>query len=69
MEVPREFTRVEDLLTSETMLQVRLGKHVRQVLANGWELHAGTACWHEEFALFIARFFDRCSPLVRVRRP
>jgi tRNA nucleotidyltransferase (CCA-adding enzyme) len=68
MEVPREFTRVEDLLNSESMLQVRLGKHVRQVLANGWELHAGPECWHEEFAPFIAGFFDRCSPLVRVRR-
>ncbi|MDP2797606.1 MAG: CCA tRNA nucleotidyltransferase [Methanoregula sp.] len=69
MEVPREFTRACDLLTSETLLQVRLGKHVRQVLANGWELKKGTECWHEEFAPFIAGFFDRCSPLVRVKRP
>jgi tRNA nucleotidyltransferase (CCA-adding enzyme) len=68
MEVPREFTRAEDLLTSETLLQVRLGKHVRQVLANGWELQTGAECWHEEFAPFIAGFFDRCSPLVRVKR-
>jgi len=68
MEVPREFTRVEDLLTSESLLQVRLGKHVRQVLAGGWELHEGTECWSEEFAPFIAGFFDRCSPLVRVKR-
>jgi len=69
MEVPREFTRVEDLLTSDTLLQVRLGKHVRQVLAHGWELKKGAECWHEEFAPFIGRFFDRCSPLVRVKRP
>jgi tRNA nucleotidyltransferase (CCA-adding enzyme) len=68
MEVPREFTRAEELLTSETLLQVRLGKHVRQVLANGWELQIGPECWHEEFAPFIAGFFDRCSPLVRVKR-
>ncbi|MHB8163457.1 MAG: CCA tRNA nucleotidyltransferase [Methanoregula sp.] len=68
MEVPREFTRVEDLLTSESLLQMRLGKHVRQVLANGWELHSGVECWDEEFAPFIAGFFDRCSPLVRVKR-
>jgi tRNA nucleotidyltransferase (CCA-adding enzyme) len=68
MEVPREFTRVEDLLKSETLLQVRLGKHVRQVLANGWELQKGAECWHGEFAPFIAGFFDRCSPLVRVKR-
>jgi tRNA nucleotidyltransferase (CCA-adding enzyme) len=57
-----------EMLKSATLLQVRLGKHVRQVLANGWELHAGAECWHEEFAPFIARFFDRCSPLVRVKR-
>ena len=69
MEVPREFTRVEDLLKSDSLLQVRLGKHVRQVLASGWELQKGSGCWHEEFAPFIARFFDRCSPLVRVKRP
>lgn len=68
MEVPREFTRVEDLLKSETLLQVRLGKHVRQVLANGWELQKGSECWHVDFAPFIAGFFDRCSPLVRARR-
>ena len=69
MEVPREFTRVEDLLKSETLLQVRLGKHVRQVLANGWELKKGVECWHEEFAPFIAGFFDRCSPLVTGQTP
>ncbi|MEI8332013.1 MAG: CCA-adding protein, partial [Methanomicrobiales archaeon] len=68
MEVHREFTRVDTLLKSETILQIRLGKHVRQVLANGWELHRGSECWYEEFASFIAGFFDRCSPLVRVKR-
>jgi tRNA nucleotidyltransferase (CCA-adding enzyme) len=68
MEIPREFTRVEDLLKSDSLLQVRLGKHVRQVLAGGWELQTGAECWHEEFAPFIAGFFDRCSPLVRVKR-
>ncbi len=45
---------------------VSLGKHIRQSLELGWTLHEGAECWQEEFAPFIAEFFDRRSPLVRI---
>ncbi|MDD1685618.1 CCA tRNA nucleotidyltransferase [Methanoregula sp.] len=64
-EVPREFRHAGDLLRSEGMLQVSLGKHVRQSLASGWQVHEGRECWNPAFSAFIAGFFHRCSPLVR----
>lgn len=68
MEVFREYTNARALLTSENLLQVSLGKHVRQSLEQGWQADEGADCWHEEFAPFIAAFFRRGSPLIRVRR-
>jgi len=47
---------------------VSLGKHVRQSLENGWEVHAGADCWQEAFAAFIRGFFERYSPLTRIRK-
>jgi tRNA nucleotidyltransferase (CCA-adding enzyme) len=68
MEVTREFTDARDLLSSEALLQVSLGKHVRESLLRGWEVSEGADCWQPEFGHFIARFFNRCSPLVRILR-
>ncbi|MCK9580960.1 MAG: CCA tRNA nucleotidyltransferase [Methanoregula sp.] len=68
MEVFREYTNARALLSSEGLLQVSLGKHVRQSLTQGWIVDEGPYCWHEEFAPFIAAFFRRGSPLIRVRR-
>jgi tRNA nucleotidyltransferase (CCA-adding enzyme) len=68
MEVFREYTRARDLLASESLLQVSLGRHVRQSLSQGWHVDEGADCWHEEFIPFIAAFFRRGSPLIRVRR-
>lgn len=65
-EVMREFRNAGDLLRSEGMLQVSLGKHVRQTFENGWTIYEGRACWNPVFASFIAGFFGRCSPLVRI---
>jgi tRNA nucleotidyltransferase (CCA-adding enzyme) len=64
-EVFREFRKVKDLLRSEGLLQISLGKHVRQSLANGWQVYEGRECWSPVFSSFIAGFFNRCSPLVR----
>jgi tRNA nucleotidyltransferase (CCA-adding enzyme) len=66
MEVPREFRNAGELLASPLLLQVGHGKHVRQSLAGGWQVHEGTGCYLPEFARFIAGFFSRCSPLVRI---
>jgi tRNA nucleotidyltransferase (CCA-adding enzyme) len=69
MEVPREYTTAKNLLSSQELLMAAsLGKHVRQSLESGWTLLEGADCWQEEFAPFIAGFFDRCSPLVRILR-
>lgn len=68
MEVFREFTKARDMLASDVLLHVSLGKHVRQALANGWQVDEGPDCWREEYSSFIAEFFSRGSPLIRVRR-
>jgi tRNA nucleotidyltransferase (CCA-adding enzyme) len=64
-EVLREFCFAGDLLKSPGMLQVSLGKHVRVAFDNGWTVHEGKECWSPAFSAFIAKFFKRCSPLVR----
>ena len=68
VEVPREFTTAKSLLSSEALLNVSLGKHVRQSLGKGWIVHEGAECWIDVFAPFIAEFFDRNSTLVRIQR-
>ena len=69
IEVPREHQTAEGLLSSqEILLNASHGKHVRQSLENGWQLLSGADCWQPEFSPFIAGFFDRSSPLVRILR-
>jgi tRNA nucleotidyltransferase (CCA-adding enzyme) len=66
--VPREYKTARSLLSSEPLLSVSLGKHIRQSLELGWSIHEGAECWKEEFAPFIAEFFDQSSPLARIQR-
>ena len=68
MEVNREFQTAKSLLKSPVLLTASLGKHVRLSMEQGWTLHQGPECWQEEFAPFIAEFFDRSSPLTRILR-
>lgn len=68
MEVFREFTRACDLLGSESLLNISLGKHVRQSLTKGWCVREGEECWSADFSPFIAGFFLRYSPLTRMER-
>jgi hypothetical protein len=65
-EVARDFRDAGDLLRSEGMMQVSLGKHIRLAFGNGWKVQEGPACWSPGFAAFIGGFFGRCSPLVRM---
>jgi hypothetical protein len=37
-------------------------------MEEGRSLSCGADCWREEFAPFIAAFFDRCSPFIRIQR-
>ncbi len=66
VEIPRKFTRAEDLLGSPDVLDVGLGKHVRQSMTSHWEVQSGAACWSPAFAPFISRFLARKSPLMRI---
>lgn len=66
VEVLRQFTTPEGLLSSETLLAVSLGKHVRRSLKKGWEVTLGGDCWSEEFACFLNSFMNASSPLVRL---
>jgi tRNA nucleotidyltransferase (CCA-adding enzyme) len=66
VEIARKFTRVEDLLRSADVLDVGLGKHVRQSMSGHWEVLSGVACWSPAFAPFISRFLARKSPLMRI---
>jgi tRNA nucleotidyltransferase (CCA-adding enzyme) len=69
MELPREYTTAKALLSSPEVIQgASHGKHVRQSLGSGWTVLEGADCWQQEFAPFIAGFFDRCSPLIRILR-
>jgi tRNA nucleotidyltransferase (CCA-adding enzyme) len=68
MEVQREYRTAKSLLASNAPLGVSLGKHVRQSLEKGWTLSEGAECWQEKFSPFIAGFFDRSSPLTRIKR-
>lgn len=69
IEIPREYTTPASLLASPEILRnASHGKHVRQSLEKGWIVREGAECWQKEFASFIAGFFDRCSPLVRILR-
>jgi tRNA nucleotidyltransferase (CCA-adding enzyme) len=65
-EVQREFRKPGELLKSPSLLQVGHGKHVRESLGAGWHVHEGKECHLPEFAPFIAGFFSRRSPLVRI---
>lgn len=68
MEVPREFRVAGDLLSSPQILSVGIGRHVKASLEKDWCVLEGADCWQEEFAPFIAGFFHRCSPLVRIHK-
>jgi tRNA nucleotidyltransferase (CCA-adding enzyme) len=67
-EIPREYTEAKVLLSSPSLLQLSLGRHVRHSLENNWQVSEGKDCWSPEFTSFIAGFFGRCSPLVRIRQ-
>lgn len=68
VEIARRFTRARDLLRSHEVLDVGLGKHVKQAMAGRWDVDEGDACWHDEYRSFFSAFFRKSSPLVRIRR-
>ncbi len=68
VEVKRPFTSVSDLLRSHQVLDVGLGKHVKQVMEDYWELSRDEECWSEGFAPFLSQFVRYESPVMRIKR-
>jgi tRNA nucleotidyltransferase (CCA-adding enzyme) len=68
VDLERRFTKAGDLLRSPDVLAVGLGKHVRQSMEKGWEVHEGEECWREEFGAFFCHFIEPASPLARRKR-
>jgi tRNA nucleotidyltransferase (CCA-adding enzyme) len=68
VDLERPFTDAGALLGSPEVLTVGLGKHVKQSLEKGWEVHRGEECWQEEFGEFLSRFIEPASPLARRKR-
>lgn len=68
VEIRRPYTRAIDLLRSEQVLQVALGKHVKQSLEVSRQVSRGIECYQEEFAPFISAFLQKSSPVVWIER-
>jgi tRNA nucleotidyltransferase (CCA-adding enzyme) len=68
VEISRKFTRAASLLGSAEVLEVGLGKHVRQSMNEHWDVLCGAEVWSPGFAPFISRFMARESPLMRILR-
>jgi len=68
VEVQRRYTTAADLLRSPDLLDVGLGRHVRQSMVMRWDVFEGGDCWSPESASFLSGFITRKSPLVRIRK-
>ncbi|OPY39625.1 MAG: CCA-adding enzyme [Methanoregulaceae archaeon PtaU1.Bin059] len=68
VEIRRPYTRAIDLLRSEQVLQVALGKHVKQSMEHSTQVGRGIECYQEEFAQFISGFLQKTSPMMRIER-
>ncbi|MDI6898433.1 MAG: CCA tRNA nucleotidyltransferase [Methanolinea sp.] len=68
VEKRRAYTRAGDLLRSPEVLQVALGKHVKQAMERSYTVHKGIECYREEFAPFISGFLQKYSPMTWLAR-
>jgi len=68
VDLERPFTDAGELLRSREILAVGLGKHVKQSMEKGWEVHRGEDSWQETFGEFLSRFIEPSSPLARRKR-
>jgi len=68
VEKRRAYTRAFDLLRSPEVLQVALGKHVKQAMERSYSVSRGIECYRDEFALFISCFLQKYSPLTWIRK-
>jgi tRNA nucleotidyltransferase (CCA-adding enzyme) len=67
VEKERKHTSVDEILRSKSPLKLSLGKHVKQVMEEGWRLVRDDEIWVEDFIHFISEFLQRRSPLMRIK--
>jgi tRNA nucleotidyltransferase (CCA-adding enzyme) len=67
VEVCRRHTTAASLLRSEEVIDVALGRHVRDSMEHGWSILEGIDCWAPEYAQFLHSFLYKSSPLHRIR--
>ena len=68
VDLERKFPEAKGLLHSPEILAIGLGKHVKQSMEKGWEVHEGRECWRDEFGVFLSHFIEPASPLARRKR-
>ena len=66
VEIPRRYIHAADILRSPEVLEVGLGRHVRQSMIAHWEVCSGEECWSPDIAPFLTSFIRRQSPLARI---
>jgi tRNA nucleotidyltransferase (CCA-adding enzyme) len=67
VEIQRRYTHAADLLRSQEVLEVGLGRHVRQSMIAHWDVCSGRECWSPDVASFLTGFIRRQSPAARIR--
>jgi tRNA nucleotidyltransferase (CCA-adding enzyme) len=68
VELTRRHRRAGDLLMSDDVMKVGLGKHVRRAMEDTYEVLFGRDCWSPDFSREIGAFIHKESPLVKVKR-
>jgi tRNA nucleotidyltransferase (CCA-adding enzyme) len=68
VEVCRRHTTAASLLRSEEVIEVALGRHVRESMEHGWSVCVGPGCWTPQVARFLHAFLFKSSPLDRIRK-
>jgi tRNA nucleotidyltransferase (CCA-adding enzyme) len=67
VEMRRRFSNAGDLLRSPDLLEVGLGRHVKEEIRGSLNVKCGPDCLDEEFTEFIITFLEKASPLTEIR--
>ncbi|MEI6292094.1 MAG: CCA tRNA nucleotidyltransferase [Methanomicrobiales archaeon] len=68
VEMARRYSNAGDLLMSPDLLEIGLGRHVREEIRGSLSVKCGLECLEDEFALFITTFLEKKSPLTQIRQ-
>jgi tRNA nucleotidyltransferase (CCA-adding enzyme) len=68
VEMARRYSDAGELLSSPDLLEIGLGRHVKEEIKGSLSVKCGPECLDEEFATFITSFLGKTSPLTRIRQ-